>query len=281
MHGRVLTSAILVLGALVGELHWVIKPQPVENDIAQVSSMWSGQSWVGRMAPDFELKTTKGETLKLSDNVGHKVVLLNFFATWCGPCQAEMPELVRYSEKHAKDPILVLGVDADEKPLAVADFTGKYGVHYPMAIDSGTVEKAYGVGAYPTTVLVGVDGKIQFYHTGALANADVALDMILTSNQHMLKSGGAITRDEYLSRPERVTMGPHPVKSPAALALDGRGGRIAAIMDCPCGCEKRVAACTCHTAANIKRELAASSFKNQADAEIIRRLDRKYCMGAM
>jgi peroxiredoxin len=281
MQGRFLTVAILVLGALVGELHWVIKPQPSENDIAQASSIWSGQSWVGRMAPDFELQTTKGESFKLSDQVGQKVIVLNFFATWCGPCQAEMPELVRYSNKHTKDPVVILGVDADEKPLPVNDFIGKYEVRYPVAIDPGSVERAYGIGAFPTTVLIGVDGKIEFYHTGALTNADVALDMFLSSNRRMLESGGAITKDEYLSRLERVTSPSRRAASPKTSPLTDRGRRIAALMDCPCGCDKRVEACTCHTAANIKRELAATSFKNLTDSEIIKRLDRKYCMAGM
>lgn len=281
MHGRFLTVAILGLGVLVGGLHLVIKPQPTENDIALVSSVWSGQSWVGRLAPEFELQTTKGEPFKLSDNIGQRVILLNFFATWCGPCQAEMPELVRFSDKHAKDPVFVLGVDANEKALAVADFIGKYNVRYPVAIDPGTVEKAYGVGAFPTTVLIGVDGKIQFHHTGALANAEVALDMFMSSNHRMLENGGAITKNEYLSRLERLTSPPHPEQKPKALPLDDRGRRIAAVMDCPCGCDKRVAACTCHTAANIKRELAAAHFKNMTDSEIIKELDRKFCMAGM
>src|SRR6266568_670916 len=109
MRGRFLIIPILGLGALVSELHWVIKPQPTQNDIVRVSSVWSGQSWVGRMAPEFELKTTKGESFKLSENVGRRIVVLNFFATWCGPCKQEMPELVRYGDKHTDDPFLIIG----------------------------------------------------------------------------------------------------------------------------------------------------------------------------
>jgi len=283
MQGRFTIITILALGALVGQLHWLIKPQPTENDIAQVSSIWSGQSWVGRMAPQFELKTTGGNLIKLSENVGRRVIVLNFFATWCGPCQAEMPELVRYSDKHKDDPFLLLGVDADEKPSQVADFLEKYGVHYAVAIDSGQVERAYGVAAFPTTVLIGADGRIQFYHSGALANADVALDMFLSSNRRIMESGKSITEEAYLKQVEAVGAPFHGVAEAKtkALLLDDRGRRIAALMDCPCGCDKLIAACTCHTAAKIKTELAQRNFKNKTDADIIKELDRKYCMAGM
>jgi thiol-disulfide isomerase/thioredoxin len=283
MQGRFLIVVILALGALVGELHWLIKPQPTEKEIAELSSMWSGQSWVGRIAPQFELKTLRGDSFKLSENVGRRVIVLNFFATWCGPCQVEMPELVRYSDKHKSDPFVLIGVDADEKPGAVTDFLEKYGVHYAVAIDSGPVERAYGVVAYPTTVLIGADGRIQLYHTGALANADVALDAFLSSNRRIMESGKAITEDAYLKQVEGANLPSHGVAEAKtkALPLDDRGRRIAALMDCPCGCDKRVAACSCHTAAGIKRELAQLDFKNRTDADIIKQLNRKYCMAGM
>lgn len=116
--------------------------------------------WRGQIAPDFELKTNDGNTFRLSENIGKKIIVLNFFATWCGPCRAEMPELNRYFNDHKSDSFLLLGIDSEEQPDRVQDFIQELKLDFPTGIDTGPIQRSYGVSSFPTTVLIGVDGKV-------------------------------------------------------------------------------------------------------------------------
>src|SRR5215469_12994634 len=107
---------IVLTGILVGVLHYALKPAPSKEEIGRYAeTMTSSTDWQGQIAPDFELKTESGERFRLSENVGKEVIVLNFFATWCGPCREEMPELNRYFDEHKADSFLLIGIDAEEK----------------------------------------------------------------------------------------------------------------------------------------------------------------------
>jgi peroxiredoxin len=248
--------------------------------------MTSRTEWQGRIAPDFELTTTGGERFQLSENVGKKIIVLNFFATWCGPCREEMPELNRYFNAHKAEPFLLLGIDDEEGKDHVDQFLKELKLDFPAGIDSGPIGKQYGVTALPTTVLIGVDGKVQFYEMGSLANAEVAFDNLLSKNRQLIQSGQIISPDEYrLQAQKQPTL---PVRQNAEKPtpeeddkLDPRGKRIVARMDCPCGCEKKVQGCTCSTSKNIKKALASEDFKDKPDDEIMKSLNKQFCSGAM
>ena len=91
MNKSVLNILIVLTGVLLGILHYKLKPAPDEKQIREYAqSMSNSTEWQGKMAPDFELKTTDGQKFQVSENVGKKTIVLNFFATWCGPCRAEM-----------------------------------------------------------------------------------------------------------------------------------------------------------------------------------------------
>ncbi len=140
--------------------------------------------------------------------------------------------------------------------------------------------------AFPTTVLIGVDGKVQFYETGALANAEVAFDNLLSKNRQLLQSGHVISPEEYRLQAQKQPALPvrqSAEKTPAEEddKLDPRGKRIVARMDCPCGCEKKVQGCTCRTSKNIKKALASEDFKDKPDDDIMKALDKRFCSGAM
>src|SRR5439155_26382295 len=194
-----------------------------------------------------------------------------------GPCREEMPEMERYLQAHKNEPFLLLAIDAEEKKEQVNGFFQELKLAFPVGIDEGPIRKAYGVTAFPTTILIGVDGKVQFYEAGALANADVAFDSFLRMNREMLKSGHAISKDSYLAQlgqaaRETAATGHDDV-------FDGRAKRIAARMDCPCGCDKRVGACQCHTARGVRKALDSGGCGNAPDAEIIKRLNKTFCIG--
>lgn len=285
MHKSALNVAILLTGVLLTALHYELKPAPTEKEIREQSwGMSGGVDWRNHTAPDFEITTTRGERFRLSDNVGKKIIVLNFFATWCGPCRAEMPELNRYFNEHKSQPFVLLGIDSEEKGDRVDAFLDELKVDFPAGIDDGPIQKKYGVQSFPTTVVIGVDGKVQLYETGALANADVAFDNLLRQNQQLIRQ--AISPDAYRlaaqnqqSLPLRQPEPPTPAKE--EYQLDERGKRIVARMTCPCGCDDKVQACSCSTSKKIKKALASDDFKGQSDDEIIKALNKRFCSGAM
>lgn len=123
----------------------------------------------GQMAPDFELQTADGETIKLSDLRG-KPVMINFWATWCGPCQVEMPLFVDAYNKN-KDQLVVLGVDVQEPAEPVRQFMQRFGMTFPVPLDlDGQVSTLYRVRALPTTYFIDAEGRIVRAHRGAILN---------------------------------------------------------------------------------------------------------------
>lgn len=129
---------------------------------------------VGSIAPDFSLATADGHTIKLSDLRG-KVVVVNFFATWCPPCRAETPDLVSASGAFAPRDVVFVGVDAKEPVQLVQQFAAAKGIAYPLALDSdGKIDQTYDVRAIPTTYVVGRDGRIAYSQVDQLSNAVLA-----------------------------------------------------------------------------------------------------------
>jgi len=142
------------------------------------------------------------------------------------------------------------------------------------------------VESFPTTVVIGVDGKVQLYETGALANADVAFDNLLRRNQKLIQAGQTISPEAYRqaaqNQPNLPLRQPEPDPEPKEeLRLDERGKRIVAHMTCPCGCDDKVQACSCNTSKKIKTALASEDFKDKSDDEIVKALNKRFCSGAM
>lgn len=279
-----LTLLLAVLALPLVGYHSAFKKHPSAAEIAETSSMLkrSGE-WQGRMAPDFELETLTGDRFRLSEHVGREVIVLNFFATWCGPCRAEMPELNRLASQHKGVPFTILGIDAEEKRELVVSFVRDLPVTFPVAIDgSGEVLRKLGVESYPTTVLIGADGRIQLYQTGAISNVDVAFAGFLDYNLSQIRSGQGVSKEAYVEAAahERYAV-PSRGKSPDEVNLSGRAKGIAVAMDCPCGCDRKVDTCGCSTAKKIKARLAVAQLVDRSDADVVRELNREFCMKGM
>jgi thiol-disulfide isomerase/thioredoxin len=117
-------------------------------------------------APDFTLKSASGENLKLSELRG-QVVLVNFWASWCGPCRQEMPLLDQLHRKYGPLGFTVLGVNVDGDPRQATAFLEKVPVTFPVVFDSGNaVSKSYEVVAMPTTLIVDRGGDVRYLHKG-------------------------------------------------------------------------------------------------------------------
>jgi peroxiredoxin len=120
----------------------------------------------GQAAPDFALKGLDGQNLRLREQRGH-VVLLNFWATWCGPCREEMPQLSRLQEKYRSAGLLLLGVNVDDDSANAASVAAKLGVKFPVLLDTDKqVSKLYDISAMPSTVLIDRDGRVRHLHKG-------------------------------------------------------------------------------------------------------------------
>jgi thiol-disulfide isomerase/thioredoxin len=116
---------------------------------------------------DFQLKDMNGVDVKLESFKG-KVILLNFWATWCGPCKAEIPSLVELQEKYADD-LVVLGFSVDDPAEKMKPYAEEYKVNYPLLVGNGRedVQNAFGpLLGIPVSVIIGRDGIIAKKHTG-------------------------------------------------------------------------------------------------------------------
>jgi thiol-disulfide isomerase/thioredoxin len=130
---------------------------------------------IDRAAPDFRLANlVEGESPVLLSGFRGDYVLLNFWASWCGPCRAETPALQQFSERMAGRSLVVVGVNQQETPATARGFAEGFGVSYPMALDrDGDVSVAYSVSSgLPISMLIGPDGVIERIFRGALAEED-------------------------------------------------------------------------------------------------------------
>lgn len=119
-------------------------------------------------APNFSAPTVDGQTVSLAEHRGG-VVMLNFWATWCPPCKAEMPILQKAYETHQDDGFTIIAVNNMETLSTVQRFAQSAGLSFPIAMDErGVVQRTFGVMGYPTSIFVGPNGEIYATHSGAI-----------------------------------------------------------------------------------------------------------------
>jgi len=126
------------------------------------------QPWRGGPAPDLELRALDGLTHRLVDYRG-RVVLVNFWATWCEPCRDEMPSMQRLKEKLAGRPFAVLAVNLDEPEARIRTFLSRMKVDFTVLLDPGrAAAKSWNARILPASYLVGPDGRIRYSVVGEL-----------------------------------------------------------------------------------------------------------------
>lgn len=115
--------------------------------------------------PYFELKDLNGKVVKSSEYQG-KVILINFWATWCPPCKREIPDFIDLYKKYQKEDFVILGIALDDIK-SVVDFKSAYKINYPILIGDQEVVRKYGnIRGIPTSFLIGKDGKIKQRYDG-------------------------------------------------------------------------------------------------------------------
>ena len=153
-------TAILAIALALGAVATSCTDQPTTNGGT------AGPPEVGKLAPDFELDTLDGQPVSLSELKG-KAVLVNFWATWCGPCRMEMPFIQQIYDEWQGKGLVLLAINIGERPSQVAEFMQGQGLSFPVLLDSnGKVTERYYVTGIPTTFFIDKDGIIQYIKVG-------------------------------------------------------------------------------------------------------------------
>jgi peroxiredoxin len=137
---------------------WPLVPVPASTPVP-----------AGKMAPlAFSLKDPSGKTVRLADYKGHPLVI-NFWATWCGPCKAEMPSLMALADKYRDRHLTVLGISVDDPPADLQKFAAEHAINYPLLVGLGHDEllDAFDASyAIPVSWFIRADGTVALEHAG-------------------------------------------------------------------------------------------------------------------
>ncbi len=139
----------------------------------------SGQSQVasvGSVAPAFSEPTVAGNTLTMAALKG-KPVYLNFFATWCPPCNEEAPDVAAVSKEFAPQGLQVVGVDVLENASRAKKFVDEHHITYPAVVDSGALRDAYNINGMPVHVFIDKNGVVKKIEVGELSKAEMIADV--------------------------------------------------------------------------------------------------------
>lgn len=171
--GKILYPAIAVLLALSALFGLAVLPR--------LSS--SGSGMVGKPAPDLILPVAAngdpGARMQLADLKG-QVVILDFWATWCGPCTIQAPILDRISRRYQKKGLVVLGVNIDDTPKVASEYALQKGLSYPILVDpSRDASRHYDISKLPSLVLINKEGNVAAYLTGIIDEA--TLDEVVSA----------------------------------------------------------------------------------------------------
>src|SRR5215471_3015106 len=218
-------------------------------------------------APDLKAKDVNGKELSLEAYKG-KVVLLNFWATWCGPCRAEIPGLIRIQEVY-KDRLQIIGMDVDDdNPEQLRAFVKDQGINYPVAMTSDPVRLAYGgIAALPTLFVINQDSKVVQKHVGLFnpalydIEARALLDLPVPARVETFEDTGEV----FLRHADRATMLPGVDTSKLTpeermTVLHKLNAEI-----CDCGCKYTLAQCRIYDPpCNTSKQRAAAIVKEAA-----------------
>jgi cytochrome c biogenesis protein CcmG/thiol:disulfide interchange protein DsbE len=123
-------------------------------------------------APDFSLSALDGQPLRLSSYRG-KIVVLDFWATWCAPCREEIPHFIQMQNQYGNRGVQLIGISMDDSPEPVRSFYQQFKMNYPVAVGNAKLGELYGgILGLPITYVIGRDGKIEGKYIGA---TDVAV----------------------------------------------------------------------------------------------------------
>ncbi len=179
---------IFVAGIMAGDLLIDYQAQeqahPQESQAAELQDRNVGIA-VGDLAPEFSGTTIDGQTVSLSDLDG-KLVVVNVFASWCGPCRAETPHLVEIYDELDRDEVEFVGLNLQETPGAVQTFKEEFSIEYPLLLnEGGEITNVYSPIGLPTTWFIDREGIVRFTFSGPLTkeSLQVILDDVAAGRE--------------------------------------------------------------------------------------------------
>jgi len=250
--------------ALAGSV--AIVPSPIQGQLPVIQFVRDPDP-----APDFRLKDLDGKEVSLEASKG-KVILLNFWASWCGPCRAEIPGLIELQEKY-KERLQIIGVVVDDDDQgAVRDVVKTESINYPVAMSSLEVRMAYGgITALPTVFVINAEGKVVQKHVGlfnpALYETEVRalLSLPVAARVETFTDTGEI----FLKHADRATM--LPGVNTDGLTTEQRAAAMHKFNAeaCTCGCQFTLAQCRIYDpACKISRERTAAIVKEVSGGKV-------------
>jgi cytochrome c biogenesis protein CcmG, thiol:disulfide interchange protein DsbE len=160
----------LIIGGGLGLFFNIFLRENGSVDGSQVLGVF--ENGAGSLADNFDLETTTGKMIQLSDLEG-KPVLVNFWATWCGPCQVEMPLIQKYYEKYTPG-LEVLAINYDESIGDIQPYMKKLGLTFPVLLDpGGKTADLYRVRGFPTTYFIDREGFVRGVFVGILSKKGI------------------------------------------------------------------------------------------------------------
>ena len=155
----------IILAVLVLAIGYAIFSSTTKEEVQVVK--------IGSTAPDFEIIDIDGTKHRLSDYKGQGVVL-NFWGTWCGPCEREFPAMERQYAKYKELGVEIIALNYKESEFAVTEYVKNMGMTFPVAIDSkASIFSAYNIVPLPTTIFIGADGKIKDISKGEMSEETI------------------------------------------------------------------------------------------------------------
>jgi cytochrome c biogenesis protein CcmG/thiol:disulfide interchange protein DsbE len=175
-------NGLLVIAFFMGGV-WILASRVPDSQTGVIAGGSAVAPQTGFLAPNFTLTTLDGSSVTLNDLQGTPV-LINFWASWCGPCRSEMPHIQTVYKAHRDDGLVVLGVNQLESLPTVAAFVQEFDLTFPIPLDqSGEVSAVYRARALPTSFFVDADGVVRDVFTGPMTKGllESKLEAILNS----------------------------------------------------------------------------------------------------
>ncbi|MBZ5670243.1 MAG: TlpA family protein disulfide reductase [Acidobacteriia bacterium] len=265
--GGALLGVILVVGLYFVNRYWI---SPA------VKTQMKG-SLDHPLAPGFSLTDITGQPLKLSDYQG-KVVMLDFWATWCGPCRIEIPGFIQLQNQYRGQGLAIIGISMDDDSKPVVEFFRELHMNYPVAVGNDRLGELYGgVLGLPTTFLIGRDGRIYAKHVGAtdlgIFEAEIKQLLALSANGEATsfhQAGQVFAEDKIeLGNPTEVDS-EVPGVDQTKLSAEQKEAFKKQLADqqCTCGCKFNLLKCRqvdrkCGVSLKLARQQLEAFLKNK------------------
>jgi thiol-disulfide isomerase/thioredoxin len=270
MNIKTLLGALIVIGLAIGGFFAVRYTRHVGDQITSSSDAnTTGKPRVRfvknpRQIPELTMTTLDGKTITSKELAG-KVVIFNFWATWCAPCRAEIPDLVKLQNQY-KDHLVIIGVLSEDDPGPhVSRFADDYKMNYPIVPETKELLATFtGIYALPTTFMVGPDGRMMQKHVGQIRPAQIELETRVLAKLpvDVEVETEADDKEAVLANNARATE--IPGVDLAALSPDKKTRALNRLNDekCDCGCHLTIAQCrindsTCAVSPKLAEKILA------------------------